>query len=73
MIEALLKDKNLLSEKIESMLAEKQDFNSELSKARKQIEERYDFEMRKNKEAWLASEKSRKQKWEQERIQDIRS
>lgn len=73
MIESLLKDKNALSEKIESLIAEKQDFNGELQKARRQIEERYDFEMRKNKEAWMASEKARKQKWEQERIQDIRS
>jgi hypothetical protein len=44
-----------------------------LDKAKKVIEDRYNVELKKNKDAWMASEKVRRQKWEQERINEIRA
>lgn len=37
------------------------------------MEEKLQIELKKNKEAWIASEKVRKEKWEKERIQEIRA
>jgi hypothetical protein len=62
-----------LTEKVESLLADKQDEKQYLDKAKKVIEDRYNVELKKNKDAWMASEKVRRQKWEQERIHEIRA
>jgi len=62
-----------LTEKVESLLADKQDEKQYLDKAKKVIEDRYNVELKKNKDAWTASEKVRRQKWEQERIHEIRA
>lgn len=62
-----------MTEKVESLLADKQDEKQYLEKAKKVIEDRYNVELKKNKDAWMASEKVRRQKWEQERIHEIRA
>ncbi len=62
-----------MTEKVESLLADKQDEKQYLDKAKKVIEDRYNVELKKNKDAWMASEKVRRQKWEQERIHEIRA
>lgn len=49
------------------------DESTYLQKQNKIIEERYEIELKKNKDAWMASEKVRRQKWEEERIHDIRA
>ena len=49
------------------------DESTYLQKQKKIIEERYEIELKKNKDAWMASEKVRRQKWEEERIHDIRA
>jgi hypothetical protein len=36
------------------------------------IEDKWQVELKKNKEAWIASEKVRKEKWEKEKIIEIR-
>lgn len=73
MIEALLQDKNVLQGKIEAIMSEKKDEKEWLNKQTKRIEEKYEIELKKNKDAWMASEKIRRQKWEQERIHEIRA
>lgn len=36
------------------------------------MEEKFQIELKKNREAWLASEKVRKEKWEKEKIMEIK-
>ena len=45
----------------------------QMEKQKKWQDERLQVELRKNKEAWQASEKVRKEKWEKEKIHEIRS
>jgi len=44
-----------------------------LERQRKVIEDKFNVEMKKNKEAWMASEKVRREKWEKEKIHEIRA
>ena len=37
------------------------------------MEDRLAVELKKNRDAWVASEKIRKEKWEKEKITDIRA
>jgi len=60
MIEQLLKDKNALTARIEELLSDKKDENTYLTKQKKLMEESYQIELKKNKDAWLASEKVRR-------------
>ena len=50
-----------LKEKDQDILKEKQD-----------LIEKFKRELKKEKEAWVASEKVRKEKWEHEKIQEIK-
>jgi len=36
-------------------------------------EDRFSVELKKNKDAWVASEKVRREKWEREKIAEIRA
>ncbi len=60
MIEALLKDKNQMQVKIEQLQSERKDTEQFLAKQKKICEERYEVELKKNKDAWQASEKLRR-------------
>lgn len=60
MIESLLNDKNNLQSRIEQLVKEKKDETNYLNKCTKAIEEKYEIELKKNKEAWMASEKNRR-------------
>ena len=60
MIEQLLKDKNALTARIEELLSDKKDENTYLTKQKKLMKESYQIELKKNKDAWLASEKVRR-------------
>jgi hypothetical protein len=60
MIEQLLKDKNALTARIEELLSDKKDENTYLTKQKKLMEQSYQIELKKNKDAWLASEKVRR-------------
>lgn len=42
-------------------------------KQRKVLEDRLQVELKKNRDAWMASEKVRKEKWEKEKVQEIRA
>ena len=42
-------------------------------KQKKVLEERLHVELKKNREAWLAAEKVRKDKWEKDKVQEIRA
>jgi len=44
-----------------------------MQKQKKVIDDRLQVELRKNKEAWMASEKVRREKWEKDKIHDIRA
>jgi hypothetical protein len=68
MIEGLLEDKKKLYEKLEEFKNRIKDTDSQKEKIKKLYEEKLNIELKKNKEAWIASEKVRKDKWEKEKI-----
>ena len=73
MIEDLLSDKKSLSENIAALTEELQDVNHQKTKQAKVQDDRLAVELKKNKEAWMASEKVRREKWEKEKIHEIRA
>jgi hypothetical protein len=44
-----------------------------MDKQRKVIEDRFSVDLKKNKEAWMAAEKVRRERWEKEKIAEIRA
>jgi 5-azacytidine-induced protein 1 len=73
MIEALLEDKRALQESVEQVTEKAQDLQMSAEKQKKVLEERLHVELKKNREAWLAAEKVRKEKWEKDKVQEIRA
>lgn len=73
MIEDLLQDKKNLSAKVEELIHQMQENAVRMEKQTKWQDERLQVELRKNKEAWQASEKVRKEKWEKDKIHEIRA
>ena len=73
MIEDLLADKRKLQGKLEEMTEELKDKHYQQDKAKKVADDRLNVELKKNKEAWMASEKVRREKWEKDKIHEIRA
>lgn len=73
MIEQLLKDKDTLQKKLHEQAQSHKDIDATIKAKTQQMQQDFEEELRKNKDAWLASEKVRRQKWEQDKIQEIRS
>ena len=73
MIEALLEDKRALQESVEQVTEKAQDLQMSAEKQKKVLEERLHIELKRNREAWLAAEKVRKEKWEKDKVQEIRA
>ena len=73
MIEDLLADKKALSGRVEELTDELKDQNHQKNRQQKVADDRLAVELRKNKEAWMASEKVRREKWEKEKIHEIRA
>ena len=55
------------------MAVQMKDQDGYLERQKKVIEDKFNVEMKKNKEAWMASEKVRREKWEKEKIPEIRA
>ena len=71
-IEGLIKDKDNLQTRIEEQqrdMKERQIINEKLMK---DAESRFQRELKNAKDAWISSEKVRKERWEQEKIKEIR-
>jgi hypothetical protein len=64
MIEALLGDKKSLHEKLEATFEKIKDHEKEKEKVKVTLEQRFLVDLKKNKDAWLAGERVRKEKWE---------
>jgi 5-azacytidine-induced protein 1 len=73
MIESLLEDKRTLHENIEKITEKAQDIQVTSEKQKKMLEDRLQVELKKNREAWMASEKVRKERWEKDKVQEIRA
>ena len=73
MIESLLADKQELSSKVEDLLETVKARDKAIERQRKVVDDRLQVELKKNKEAWTAAEKVRKEKWEKEKIHEIRA
>ena len=66
MIESLLGDKQELSQKVEDLLETVRAREKAIERQKKVVDDRLIVELKKNKEAWIAAEKVRKEKWEKE-------
>lgn len=73
MIEDLLDDKKQLSAKIEELINSAKDQQHSVDKHKKVTEDHFTIELKKNKEAWVASEKVRRERWEQSKVAEIRA
>ena len=73
MIEALLEDKRQLQDTMEQNLIRMKEFQNSSEKQQKVLEDSLQVELKRNREAWVASEKVRKEKWEKEKIGEIRA
>ena len=73
MIEGLLDDKRSLQESLELMADKAQNMADMSEKQKKVLEDRLQVELKKNREAWMASEKVRKERWEKDKVQEIRA
>lgn len=73
MIESLLSDKKDLSQKIEELIDTVKARDKALERQKKVVDDRLGVELKKNKDAWIAAEKVRKEKWEKEKIHEIRA
>lgn len=73
MIESLLADKKEMSEKLEQMMDAIKARDKQLDRQKKVVDDRLQVELKKNKDAWVAAEKVRKEKWEKEKIHEIRA
>ena len=69
MIEDLLEDKKQLGAKIETMVEQQH----QVEKNRRGDEGRFALELKKNKDAWEASEKVRREKWEKDKTAEVRA
>jgi len=49
-----------MTARIEELLSDKKDENTYLTKQKKLMDESYQIELKKNKDAWMASEKVRR-------------
>jgi len=73
MLENLLDDKKNMQAQIEQLQEKLRETTSGSEKQAKVMEDRLQVEIRKNKEAWVASEKVRKERWEKDKVQEIRA
>lgn len=71
-IESLIKDKEALQSKVEKMTSEQKEMMTKTEKALNETAERFKQQLKREKEAWIASEKVRKEKWEADKIREIR-
>lgn len=73
LIEDLLKDKATLSDKVDELLTQLAETTQKMDKQKRSIDERVSVELRQKKEQWHAAEKVKRDKWERERVAEIRS
>ena len=73
MIEELLSDKKQLQEQLSKVKTKMEDVVAQTDQQKKVLEERLQVELRKNRDAWQASERVRKEKWEKEKVMEIRA
>jgi 5-azacytidine-induced protein 1 len=71
-IEALIKDKEAMQAKLEELARDAKERTLMHEKLVKDQEQRHLRDLKTQKDAWVASEKVRKERWEQEKIREIR-
>lgn len=71
--EEVIGQKKTLLEKIRTLEEKLEEVETTSDKKLRQAHESHKIEMRRNKDAWLASEKMRRQQWEKQREQEIKA
>jgi hypothetical protein len=72
-IDRLLADKQTLSEKCDTLATELKRVENMYSGGVGELKERHNDEMKRQKEAWAASEKVRREKWMEEKTREIKT
>ncbi len=71
-IEQLVKDKKDLTDTLEATKEKSKDDDAKWAKKMKEQQKSHEIELKKSKEAWMAAEKLRKEKWEKEKVHEIK-
>ncbi|CDW86542.1 UNKNOWN [Stylonychia lemnae] len=72
LIEQLVKDKEGMQNQMKEVAKRLKEKDQETEKEKLDLIDKFKRELKKEKEAWMASEKVRKEKWEYEKIQEIK-
>jgi len=63
MVEQLISDKASLAKELDEVVQDKVDCDSIIKRREKEMQDRYNIELKKSKDLWMASEKLRREKW----------
>ena len=72
-IEALIRDKQQLQDKVETLIKHNREYEVRLEGIRGEIMKEFKVQLGKEKEIWAAREKVQREKWEAEKVQAIRA
>ena len=67
-IEALIKDKQQLQDKVETLIKQNRDYEIRLEGIRGEIMKEFKVQLTKEKEIWAAREKVNREKWEADKV-----
>ena len=71
-LEQILKEKEQMSDQYRQLQGQFEDMTHQHARQLKTMEDRLGVEKRRAKDTWMASEKVRRERWEQEKIKDIK-
>ena len=72
-IEVLIKDKQQLQDKVETLIKQNRDYEMRLEGMKGEIMKEFKVQLAKEKEIWGAKEKVQREKWEADKVQAIRA
>jgi chaperonin cofactor prefoldin len=67
-IEVLIKDKQQLQDKVETLIKQNRDYEIRLEGIRGEIMKEFKVQLTKEKEIWAAREKVNREKWEADKV-----
>lgn len=72
-IEALIRDKQMLTDKVETLIKQVREGEARMETMKSEMLKEFKVQAAKEREVWAAKEKVQREKWEAERVQAIRA
>ena len=72
-IEALIRDKQMLTDKVETLIKQVREGDARMETMKAEMLKEFKVQAAKEREVWAAKEKVQREKWEAERVQAIRA